>query len=225
MSGRWHDAGVGVKDSAITRARRRIEDDLSRVQRELGVARRNSGLSLGYVGEACGVAPSTAWRTESGATRKPDLALLAAMAAAVGQDLRLQVFPAGDALRDRPQQRLLERLRPHLHDGLSWRTEVPLPNDADLRAWDAVVLGDGWWLAVEAETVISDAQALERRLGRKMRDGRATHVLLLVSDTPRNRRAFAAAPAAFGGFDRRARRVLAALRAGARPETSAIVLL
>jgi hypothetical protein len=178
------------------------------------------------VGLACGVAPSTAWRVETGDTREPDLLLLAGMAAAVGRDLRLQVDPAGDPIRDAAQRRLLMRLRPHVHDQCSWRTEVTLPNDADLRAWDAVIRGDGWWIAVEAETVIGDAQDLERRLNRKTRDGRAEHVILVVADARRNRRALAAAPAALGGFDRKAaRHVLNALRSGTNPGRSAILLL
>jgi len=201
-----------------------MEDDLHRVERELGSARRSCGLSLEAVGQACGVAPSTAWRAETGDTRVPDLLLLAGMAASVGRDRRLQIYPAGDAIRDGPQQRLLMRLRPHIHAKLGWRTEVTLPNDADLRAWDAVISGDGWWMAVEAETVINDVQELERRLTRKMRDGRAAQVILLVADTRRNRRALAAAQAAFGGFDRlAARAVLGALRTGSDPRRCAIV--
>jgi transcriptional regulator with XRE-family HTH domain len=203
-----------------------MEDDLRRAQRELGTARRSCGLSLEAVGRACGVAPSTAWRAESGETQEPDLLLLAGMAAAVGRDLRLQIYPAGDAIRDAPQQRLLLRLRTNVHERLVWRTEVTLPNDADLRAWDAVIRGDDWWAAVEAETVITDVQELERRLTRKMRDGRAGLVILLFADTRRNRQALAIAPAAFGGFDRHATRsVLGSLRSGSRPQRCAIILL
>jgi hypothetical protein len=82
-------------------------------------------------------------------------------------DLVIRLYPAGDAIRDAPQQRLLLRFRLHVHRQLVWRTEVTLPNDADLRAWDAVVGGDGWSIAVEAETSITDVQALERRLTRR----------------------------------------------------------
>jgi transcriptional regulator with XRE-family HTH domain len=209
----------------VIRARWRIEDDLRRVRRELGTARTNNGLSIEQVAVACGVAPSTAWRTESGVTRQPDLLLLAGMAAAVGHDVRLQIYPAGDALRDGPQQRLLERVRQLIHPTLEWRTEVALPNDADLRAWDAVIRGPGWRLPVEAETVVSDVQALERRLARKMRDGHADRVILVVADTRRNRVGLAAAPAGFGGFDRKSRSILGRLRRGQEPTGSSIVFL
>src|SRR5262249_16423991 len=86
---------------------------------------------------------------------------------------------------------------PRASSGLRWRTEVPLPIEGDLRAWDAMITGPRWRVAVEAETVIEDVQALERKLSRKQRDGGIDHVMILIADTHRNRRAVAAAPAAF----------------------------
>ena len=141
----------------------------------------------------------------------------------MGLEVRFRAYPAGDAIRDAGQARLLERLRRDLQTSLQWRTEVPLPIEGDLRAWDALIGGPGWRLMVEAETVIADVQALERRLARKLRDGRIDHCLLLVADTPRNRRAVAAAPAAFGAWPLRTRDVLAALREGRRPTAGGIV--
>jgi hypothetical protein len=108
---------------------------------------------------------------------------------------------------------------------LRWRTEVALPGVGDLRSWDAEIRGAGWGLPVDAETVLDDVQAVERRVTRKQRDGAADHVLVLVADTRRNRRALAAAPAAFGGFSRDARAVLRALRQGRDPGTSAVILV
>ena len=102
---------------------------------------------------------------------------------------------------------------------------MPLPVESDRRAWDAVIRADEGWVAVEAETVLSDLQALERRVRLKGRDGGCDHVILLVADTPRNRRALRGAPAAFGGFSRNVRPILRALREGRVPGTSAIILL
>lgn len=202
-----------------------MDEDLRRVLLDLGNARRSSGLSLDDVGSACGVSGSTAARTEVGSTRNPDLRGLAAMAAVVGLELRLRTFPAGDPIRDVGSQRLLARLRVRLHVGLAWLTEVPLPIIGDLRAWDALIRGAAWCLAVEAETVLDDIQAVERRVALKQRDGQVDHVLLLVADTRRNRRALASAPAAFPGFSRDARRMLRNLALGVDPGTSALVLL
>jgi hypothetical protein len=88
-----------------------------------------------------------------------------------------------------------------------------------------LVAGDGWQVAVEAETVLDDLQALERRLNRKQRDGEVDVVILAIADTPRNRRALEAAPAAFAEFSRDARATLRALRVGARPDRSALVFV
>ncbi|MBA2721004.1 MAG: hypothetical protein H0U52_17445 [Chloroflexi bacterium] len=147
------------------------------------------------------------------------------MAATVGLELRVRAYLAGDPFRDAGSQRLINRLRVRLHADLVWLTEVPLPILRDLRAWDAMIRGVGWRLAVEAETVLDDIQAVERRLALKQRVGQIDHVLLVVADTRRNRRALASAPAAFSGFSRDARRVLRDLAGGAGPRTSAIVLL
>jgi hypothetical protein len=82
-----------------------------------------------------------------------------------------------------------------------------------------------WRVGVEAETVIDDTQALDRKLALKTRDGNVDHVILLVADTPRNRRALAAANASFAALPLRTRDVLVALRAGVEPRGSGVVLL
>lgn len=192
---------------------------------DVAAGRRNAGLSLRSIGRAIGVSKSTVDRMESRTGTVIDLSILASMAASVGLDVRLRAFPAGDAIRDAGQQRLLGRLRVRLPVSLGWSTEVPLPIEGDLRAWDAMIEAEVWRLAVDAETVLDDVQAVERRVQLKMRDGGVDHVLLLVADTRRNRRALAAAPTAFAGFSRDARATLRALADGRDPGTSAIVML
>ena len=188
-------------------------------------ARVGAGLSLRAVGAAAGVDHVQIWKVEHGRPSGLGLEAIGAIAAVVGLDLRLRAFPAGDPIRDAGQQRLLQRLRARIHPTLRWRTEVPLPIEGDLRAWDARIAGPGWHSVVEAETVVADVQALERRVALKQRDGGEDHLLLLVADTRRNRRALAAAPAAFDGFARDARATLRALAAGVDPRRSGIVIL
>src|SRR4029453_8828733 len=109
-----------------------------------------------------------------------------------GLGLSNKAYPTGDPIRDRAQLALLERLRGRLHPSLRWRTEVPLPREGDLRAWDAEIRGPPparWRMRVEAETRITDGQALERKLGLKVRDDPGGHLILLVADTRANRRA------------------------------------
>lgn len=216
---------MGIRNGPIDRARRRIDDDLRRVRLDLGRGRRASGLSLDTIGRACDVSASTVQRIETGAIRDPRLRTLASMAASVGLELRLQAFPAGDPIRDVGQQRLLGRLRGEIEQALTWRTEVVLAGDRDRRAWDATIGGIGWRIAIDAETVLDDLQAVERRVALKQRDSGVRHVILLISDTRRNRRALRAAPDAFAGYSRDARAALRALRLGEDPGTDTIILL
>lgn len=189
------------------------------------MARRGAGLSDRDLGRACGTSASTVCRVLGGKMGHTDLDLLACLAAAVGQELRLRAFPVGDAIRDAGQARLLERLHRDVHPALRWSTEVPLPIDGDKRAWDAMISGPGWRIGVEAETVLVDVQAVERRLALKRRDGRVDHVLLLIADTRRNRAAVAAAPAAFADLATPARVVMAALRDGRDPTGGGVIFL
>jgi transcriptional regulator with XRE-family HTH domain len=217
--------GMGRPSVALDRARRRIEADLRRAIEDVAAGRRNAGLSLRTIGAACGVSRSAIDRMEAHRADSVDVVLLASMAASVGLDLRLRAYPAGDPIRDAGQQRLLERLRVRLHPSLRFPTEVVLPIAGDLRAWDAVIRGANWRIGVEAETVLDDIQAVERKLALKQRDGGIDHVILLVADTPRNRRALAAAPGAFATFSRDSRAMLRALRDGRDPGYSGIVIL
>jgi len=155
----------------------------------------------------------------------PDLEFLGAYCAVLGLDLVLRTYPAGDPIRDRAQLALLERFRTRLHAILEWRTEVPLGIEGDLRAWDAVIKGPGWRIGVEAETALDDVQAVERRLALKRRDGDVDHVILLIAETRRNRRALAATPASFGDLPLHTRELLAALAVGRDPGQSGIVVL
>ncbi len=107
------------------------------------------------------------------------------------------------------------------------RTEVPLRIDGDKRAWDAVVLGKGIErVAVEAETRITDFQALARRIALKQRDDSMDHVILLVAATRSNRAAVRAAEPFIGeAFTLDTRSTLANLAAGRLPTRSVLVIM
>ena len=212
------------RDSRFTRATRIADDDASRVRGDISRARRGSGLSHAEVGRRCGMSRTMVARAEAGA-RPTTLQEYALIGAAVGLEIRLRAYPQGDPVRDAGQLRLLDRLRLRINSSLNWRTEVPLPIEGDRRAWDALIRGIGWLLAVEAETILDDLQAVERRVAIKQRDGAMGHVVVLIADTRRNRTVLAAHPDAFPGFSRDARAVLRALRAGEDPGCSAIVVL
>ena len=183
-----------------------------------------AGISDEAIGRACRMSRWTVARIIGG-RRDPRLSELALIGAALGRDVRMQVYVAGDPIRDAGQQRLLGRLGNELHPSIAMTLEVVLSIAGDRRAWDAMLAGVGWRRPVEGETVIDDVQALERRVRLKLRDGEVDGVILVVANTRRNRRALDGAPGAFAGFDRNARRVLAELRAGRDPGGSALLFL
>ncbi|MEX2011485.1 MAG: hypothetical protein WEF51_04515 [Chloroflexota bacterium] len=81
-------------------------------------------------------------------------------------------------------------------------------------------------MRIEAETRLSDSQALERRIALKIRDGGPGHVLLLVADTRSNRQALETLRDGLRAtfpLDRRS--ILGALRDGRDPGASGVVVL
>lgn len=171
---------------------------------------------------ACRLSAAQVYRVERGLVGGPSFEALTCIASVVGLEVAVRTYPRGDPIRDAGHKRLLERLRRELHSNLRWRTEVPLPIAGDLRAWDAVISGATWQMPVEAETVLTDSQAIERRLALKMRDGGFDHLVLLLADTRRNR---AAAPGLQRTMLLDTRAVLAALREGRDPEASGVVII
>jgi transcriptional regulator with XRE-family HTH domain len=181
---------MGTRERPADRGRRRAGEAFRRLGQEHRDARVAAGLSLRDAAAASGAAYTQLWRFERGELDRVSITDVGAWCAVVGLDLALRAYPAGDPIRDRAQLALLERLRKRLHPSLRWRTEVPLPIERDLRAWDAEVSGrhpEPWRARVEAETRITDGQALERRLTLKYRDDPGGHLILLLSDTRANR--------------------------------------
>jgi transcriptional regulator with XRE-family HTH domain len=217
-------APMTSRDSQIHRAARVANEDEARVRADIARGRRGAGLSHAEIGRRCGMSRTMVARAESG-QRPTTIHEFARMGAAVGLEIRFRAYPAGDPIRDAGQQRLLERLLARLHQSVGWRTEVPLPIGGDRRAWDAVIRCAGRSIGVEAETVLEDLQAVERRVALKWRDGGVERVILLIADTRRNRTAFASVHHTFGDFSRDARTVLGALASGRDPGCNAILFL
>lgn len=207
-------------------AKAMLDSSRIRTGRELREARLSAGLSLRDLGRAVGMSHSQASRIERGLVRDPSIGALTRCAAAVGCELSIRLYPVGDPLRDDAHSRLLDRFRGELHPSLMVRHEVPIGREGDLRAWDAVVSGQGWRIAVEAETRLVDVQALFRRLALKRRDGRMGDLILLVADTRANRLAVRAVRSSFAAeFPIPGRAILGALRAGESPGGSGLVVL
>jgi transcriptional regulator with XRE-family HTH domain len=221
-----------TRERPVERGDRRAREDLARIGAELRQGRVSCGLSLAELGHAVDLSASQVSRIERSLAPSVTVRQMARLGAVVGLDVRVRTYPGPDPLRDLAQVRLLDRLRARLHPDLTFRMEVPLPAVGDQRAWDAWIGGfvaasmSTRGLPVEGETRITDWQAVIRRLMRKVRDGGADDVLLLVADTRANRVAIKAAGAAVAeSFPVTPRTALAALAAGEHPGGSALVFL
>jgi transcriptional regulator with XRE-family HTH domain len=194
---------------------------------ELREARLAAGLSQLAVGDAARMSYSEVSRIERARLPGVSVDQFCRLFAVVGLDFSARSYPFGLPLRDAAQVALLARFEAVLHPSLRLRREVPLPNNSDLRAWDAVIYGAGPAVAVEAETRLRDVQALLRRIGLKNRDGDGdvARLILLVADTRTNRRVLGETQSLFGEFPVGPRSALAALRSGSDPGGSGIVIL
>lgn len=209
----------------MDRGRRRARVALLSVGDELREARLGAGLTQQKVGDAVGISHAGVSRIERGLATRVPYETLVLMGAVLGLDVPLRTYPAGEPLRDAPQMALLGSFRRLLAATLGWRTEVPLRIAGDRRAWDAVIEGRGWRVAVDAETRLRDVQALTRRIALKQRDDRVDVVILLVADTRHNRHVLRlAAPDLIATFPVAGREAMHALSEGRQPSGSAIVL-
>jgi transcriptional regulator with XRE-family HTH domain len=200
------------------RQRVRAGEDLRR-------ARLGSSLSQRTLGAIIGLSHSAVGRLERGELQRVTVDRIAVVAAALGLDLRVGLFPSGTPVRDAAHLALIERLRQRVSRALRWRAEVPVPLPGDLRSADVVIDGPAVDEMVEAETRLDDLQALERRIRLKQRDMQVRRVVLLVADTRHNRAVLEAHPEVVERFPVSTRACLATLGAGRDPGGDAIVLL
>jgi hypothetical protein len=147
------------------------------------------------------------------------------MAAAVGHELSIRIFPATTAVRDAAHLALLARFAARLSKLIRWRTEVPVPLPGDLRSADGIADGPGFDAIVEAETRLHDVQAVERRLRAKQRDLGAKRAILLVADTRHNRAVIADVPDLAQRFPIGTRAAMLALGRGEDPGGDCLVIL
>jgi transcriptional regulator with XRE-family HTH domain len=215
-------------------ARTSLEEDgrrlSARIRRQIGedlrAARVGAGLSQQTAATAVGMSHAQFGRIERGELEALTFDQACRAGLAVGLSLGSRLYPDGDPVRDRAQLALLERFHLHVPDAAVWRTEVPLPIPGDRRAWDGWIRLGGRRAGCEAETRLADAQALERRLALKVRDGDVDVLLLLVSDTRWNRamlRLHRDALLPLLPLD--GRDVMRALRDGRLPEANGLVVL
>jgi len=218
-----------ARERATDRGARIARRDLGTTGADLRNARIAGGLTLDEVGRVAGLSGSQVGRIERARHEAVSAMQLVRIGAVVGLDVRIRAYPGPDPMRDAAQVALLSRFRERLHRDLTFRIEVPLRIDDDLRAWDGVVGGlhgaDGT-IPAEAETRIHDVQSQFRRIELKARDAGMEHVIVVIADTGTNRDAIRSACARLADrFPISPRRALAALGRGEHPGGSALVYL
>ena len=168
-------------------------------------------------------------RIEAGRLESLSITDASKIAAVLGLDLSVKLYPAGSPLRDAAHTAKLRRVLENVRPPLARRTEVPLPQrpgqPTELRAWDAVLFGAGLRTGLELEMRLRDGQAVERRLAAKRRDDPVDAFLLLIADTKTNRRVLAENASLFGDLPRlKTSTVLKVLRAGQHPATGLLLI-
>ena len=216
---------MSTRDRLADRGARTAQHLVASVGTEIREARLAAGLSQATVARSARVSQPMLSRIERAQSRHVSVESLARVLAVLGLRLSLKAYPDGDPLRDASHRRLLDRLRTLVHPTVVWRQEVPVTADpADRRGWDAVLRTTPLPTHVEAETQLRDAQAVQRRLELKKRDGQTCQLILLVADTRSNRAVLRSKP--FGdAFPVAATRALEALARGEAPGGDAIVVL
>jgi transcriptional regulator with XRE-family HTH domain len=217
---------VGTRERRVDVGAARGRAATAAVLAELRAARLDRGLGGRDIAREVGISAAQYSRIERGLTGSVSIEQASLLLAAVGLDLSIRAYPAGEPLRDAAHAALIGRFKAELHRSLRVLTEVPFPSAGDRRAWDVVVAGSDWRHGVEAETRPRDRQALERRLALKLRDGDVSSLSLLLLDSRYNRDFVRANRDAMSErFPVPGRRAVELLRAGVDPGGNAIILL
>jgi hypothetical protein len=130
------------------------------------------------------ISPAQLSLIERGRYERVKVTRLAQLAAMLGLDLSLRLFPGGEPIRDAAHAKLLARFREVVGERWQWAAEAPLPIRGDKRAWDRLLSGAaGLRIGVEAETRPTDLQEVQRRTALKKRDGGVDRLILVMPDT------------------------------------------
>jgi transcriptional regulator with XRE-family HTH domain len=217
---------VSTRERRRDRALARTDRVLAEVGSQIRTARTTAGLSLRAAASAVDLDFATYSLIERARLPSVTVRQLIHAGAAVGLDVAVRAYLAGDAVRDAAHIDLLARLRARIPAGIPFATEVSLPIPGDLRALDAWArLIDGS-IGFEAETRLADLQAVGRKVQLKKRDAALDRMVLVIRESRRNREVLALHRDALrDAFPLDTRAVLTALARGRLPEADGIVVL
>lgn len=152
----------GKPDAEVAAARRAGE--LRRtVGREFATIREDAGLTRAAVARAAGIRPSSVGRIEMGFI-EPDFATMVRVAAVLGSEVSIRLFPAGAPIRDRFQAPMLEALLAVVHR--SWERWIEVPVIGSVRGVIDCALGhpvEPLVAAIEVQSELRRAEAVLRR--------------------------------------------------------------
>jgi transcriptional regulator with XRE-family HTH domain len=216
---------MSVRERTAASGRRQAQEINRMIGREIRLRRRTAGISQRKLGAAVGLSQAEVGRVETGAAPWLTVQNASAILAILGLRLWAKVFSSGPPLRDAGHLRLLADFEARLPAGIDCRREWPIPGDQAGRALDLRLMGLPVPIGVEAETVLTDLQELERELNIKQADAGLARMLLLVRASRRNREVLQGAPALQRSFPIATRSTLAALAAGRDPGRNVTVML
>jgi transcriptional regulator with XRE-family HTH domain len=222
--------GMATKETRVQRGRRRGRSLLSRAILELHAARAANGLSQQALARHAGSSSSAIGRLLANERRDVGVVELSQVASVLGYEVSLNLYPVGDALRDRGQLRVGQRFDARLCDAWRVTNETLLPGAGEQRAWDKLLRLVGsvppHLVGVDIETRVHDIQALVRRTRARERDGQVDAILIVLADTHHNRRFADELRAVLGAaYATAASAIFRALRTGTALPGSGVVLV
>jgi transcriptional regulator with XRE-family HTH domain len=160
------------RERAVDTGRARSRFVRQRLADELRIARVASGMTQSQLASAAGLTQAFVSGVER-AVRTPSIDAACRLAAAVGHELSIRLFPAsGVPLRDSGQLEIANAIAASAHR--SWHPHLELPVASnDRRAADLVLVGPDEVLHLEIERQIVDLQA-QLRAAKLKRDALAS---------------------------------------------------
>jgi transcriptional regulator with XRE-family HTH domain len=219
---------MSARDDPIHRGQEKGRLAWDRVRRELRLARISLGKSQALAARQAGIDPATWNRVEKDHLHKVDFQMVGRMAAVVGLDFTVNLYPSARRLHDAPQLELMADARYLFGPAWDWRTEVLVGLPPDQRAWDLGGTHRKTRLQVrlDAESVFNDCQAVMRRVeGKRIADGDPRVVLAVRSSRGNRRGVDEAIDVLRTAFPVDGRAGLAALREGEDPGGNVLLMV
>lgn len=182
---------MASNDRLPTRGSKRARRILGELASEIREARLHAGISQAEAGRRAGLSADKVWKVEHEALKTLAFSDACRLAAVLGLDVSVRLYPNGAPIRDAGQTSRLMKLLVNVAQPLNYRTDAPLPakeSAVELRASDALITGSNERTGLELESRLTDLQATIRRQNLKRRDDPVDHFLMVIADTRHNRR-------------------------------------